>query len=328
MKQFTRYTAIPVAAVCLLAGLYGCGDSSTTTPAEKNTAMVLVEGGTFTMGNDAVLNAKPARGVTVSDFYISKYELTFDEWDAYTKDSGKPDLVDINNAGRGQNPVYNIDWYDAIEYCNWRSVKEGLTPVYTIDKVNKDPKNIATDIKDPKKWTVTANWSANGYRLPTEAEWEYAAIGGKQSKGYRYAGSNTLKEVAWYGGKNAAKATLAGGAVLANFTTGTVTKKGDLRKIGSLKPNELGLYDMAGNVHEFVWDKYSAAAGPKGTIPTPYTDITTILNPKGHATGYNRVVFRGGNSGGPETCMLPYKRFARDATFNMCPTGLRLIRSK
>jgi formylglycine-generating enzyme len=329
MNGLRKITAVPAVAACLLAGLYGCGGGSgsgaSTTPAAPTaSALVAVEGGTLSIGDNAVAKAAPAHDVTVSEFYLSKYELTFDEWDAYTKATGQPDLVDVNSAGRGSNPVYNISWYDAVEYCNWRSAQEGLTPVYSIDKTRKDPNNHATDVQDPKKWIVIANWSANGYRLPTEAEWEYAAKGGKLSKGFKFPGSNVLREVAWYGGKKAAAATLAGGAVLANFTTGTVTKKGDLRKVGSLKPNELGIYDMAGNVHEWVWDRYSSAR--TGTPATGYSTANTV-NPKGTTT-FNKFIYRGGNSGGPDTCMVPNKRFTKDVTFTMCPAGLRLARNK
>ena len=332
MKSRTKKLAVKVTVLLTLAAVGGCGGGGDTIPvATTPTAavitpksMALVDGGTTTIGDNSVAKAAPAHEVTVTDFYLSKYELTFDEYDAYTKAVGLPDVVDVNNAGRGSNPVYNISWYDAVEYCNWRSAQEGLLPVYTIDKTQKDPNNHATDVQDPKKWLVTANWSATGYRLPTEAEWEFAAKGGKMTKGYKYPGSNNLKEVAWYGGKKAAAATLAGGAVLANFTTGTVTKKGDLRKVGSLKPNELGLYDMAGNVHEWVWDRYSTAR--TGTPTTGYATLTT-LNPKGH-TIFNKFVYRGGNSGGPDTCMVPNKRFTKDVTFTMCPAGLRLARNK
>ena len=332
MKNRSKVAGLNLAGVLALALLGGCGGNGDTIPvvtsptAATTTSgvMALVVGGSGTIGDSAVAKAAPAHDVTVSDFYLSRYELTFDEWDAYTKATGQPDVVDVNNAGRGSNPVYNISWYDAIEYCNWRSVQEGLTPVYTIDKTKKDPNNHATDVQDPKKWIVTANWSANGYRLPTEAEWEFAAKGGLISKGYKYPGSNNVNDVAWYGGKKAASAILAGGAVLANFTTGTVTKKGDLRKVGSLKPNELGLYDMAGNVHEWVWDKYSTAR--TGTLATGYSTANTV-NPKGN-TIFNKFVYRGGNSGGPATCMVPNKRFTKDVTFTMCPAGLRLARNK
>jgi len=307
----------------------GLSASKIVTVTVNDGGMVLIDGGTMTMG-DNTPNSRtfPAHEVTLSDFYISKYELTFDEWDAYTKDTGKPDLADVNNAGRGKNPVYGIDWYDAVEYCNWKSAKEGLAPVYSIDTSTKDPKNIVSDSLDPKKWLVTADWSANGYRLPTEAEWEYAARGGKLSKGYKYAGSNNLKEVAWYGGKKAAAAITAGGAVLANFTSGNVTKMGDLRKVGSLKPNELGLHDMTGNVHEWIWDRYSASSGAHGKGPqTGYTNLEKV-NPKGHATGFNRFIIRGGSSGGPSTCMPVSKRFAKPAVFSCLAAGLRLVRNR
>jgi formylglycine-generating enzyme required for sulfatase activity len=122
-----------------------------------------------------------------------------------------------------------------------------------------------------------------------------------------------VNEVAWYGGK----------AVAAGTGAGNVTKKGDLRQIGSLKANELGIYDMSGNVHEWVWDKYDTtrpgyANSQAGVVET---------NPTGITGAYNKFVFRGGDSGGPASCMLVNKRFIKDPTFNMCPAGIRLVRT-
>jgi len=282
--------------------------------------LVLVDAGTFTLGDDANAKAKPAHPVTLSSFYICRHELTFAEYDAFTSATGRALVEDVNGTGRGNKPLYNISWYDAIEYCNWRSAQEGLSPVYTIDKTTQDTNNTSTT--DTLKWSVTANLTADGYRLPTEAEWEFAAKGGNRSQGFSYSGSNNVKEVAWFGGKKAAAAIAAG--TFSNFTSGNVTKKGDLRGIGLMKANELGLYDMSGNVHEWVWDKYDTTrpgyAGSAGG--------QTETNPTGITGTYNKFVFRGGTSGGPAACMLVNRRFAKDPTFTMCPAGIRLARSK
>ena len=126
-----------------------------------------------------------------------------------------------------------ISWYDAVEYCNWLSKKERLTPAYNIS--GKD---------------VTWNRSANGYRLPTEGEWEYAARGGNKGMGYIFAGSNDVDEVGWYYDNSGGKT----------------------HPVGWKKPNELGIYDMSGNVGEWVWDWYGSYSYTSQTDPTgPYS---------------------------------------------------------
>jgi len=203
--------------------------------------MVLARGGSFQMGdarNDRKedSNEKPVHTVNLTyDFWIGKYAVTFNEYDAYCEARGKRKLAD-NGRGRGTRPVGGVSWYDAIRYCNWLSEREGLAQAYDsrgnlLDKSGK----VTTDITH-----------VEGYRLPTEAEWEYAARGGQNSRGYIYAGSDDLNEVGWYDGNSDGKA----------------------HPVGEKKPNELGLYDMSGNVDEWCHDRYGVYSSAAQTNPT------------------------------------------------------------
>lgn len=219
-------------------------------PSPPRNGMIYVEGGTFDMGSDEGFNIeKPKHKVKVNSFYLDQYEVTFNQYDAYCEatEVSKPDDEDW---GRKQHPVINVTWYDAIKYCNWRSKQESLTPCYSINGSN-----------------VSCNFNANGYRLPTEAEWEYAAGGGASNRN-KWAGANNKNDLGKY----------------ANVKPYKMDDQYQYTApVGSFLPNDLGLYDMSGNVWEWCWDWYDSDY---------YSSISnqTTNNPRGATNGTTRIV--------------------------------------
>jgi sulfatase modifying factor 1 len=199
--------------------------------------MVLVEAGSFQMGStDGNADEQPVHTVHITrPFYMAKCAVTFEEYDRFCDDTIGRSRPDDGGRGRGNLPVINVTWYDAVAYCNWLSEKEGLNSCYS-----------------GKGRLTQCDFSADGYRLPTEAEWEYAARGGQKSQGYIYAGSDNPGDVAWYADNSGGK----------------------IYPVAQKQPNELGLYDMSGNLFEWCWDWYgrdyyasSPASDPTGPPP-------------------------------------------------------------
>ena len=187
--------------------------------------MVHIPAGNFMMGaleddEDAYDSEKPRHKVTLTrDFLMGKYAVTQALWQSV--------MGSNPSSFKGANrPVEFVSWFDCVLFCNKLSEQEGLTPVYVINGED-----------------VSCDWTANGYRLPTEAEWEYSARGGEYHK---YSGSDNVEEVAWY-----------------YFNRGDGT-----HPVGQKKPNGFGLYDMSGNVYEWCWDIYGDYSSGSQTDPT------------------------------------------------------------
>lgn len=219
--------------------------TTTTKLKQKSTGivdMVLVQGGTFMMGSSTGRSdEKPVHQVTLSSFMMGKYEVTQEQ---YQKVIGNNPSNFNSGSDAARRPVEKVNWYDTVAFCNKLSDLEGYQRVYTIS---------GTDVR--------ADVSKNGYRLPTEAEWEYAARGGSQSRGYIYSGSNDVDSVAWY-----------------DSNSGNMT-----HAVGTKAPNELGLYDMTGNVFEWCWDLYRNIY-----------ESGTQRDPVGASSGEERVLRNGG----------------------------------
>jgi acetoin utilization deacetylase AcuC-like enzyme/formylglycine-generating enzyme required for sulfatase activity len=258
MDMNTRPSRI-AAGICLLAllaALPGCRRSEQEGPApeivttKSGIEMVVIAGGSFEMGSEkGNPDEMPVHRVTISPFWMDRHEVVQEEFRKY-------ELSDPSHFKGPRQPLEQINWTDAALYCNERSRAEGLRPCY-----------------DERTWTC--DFTADGYRLPTEAEWEYACRAGS-STGYSFGDSpGRLKAHAWYEG-NSSKTT---------------------HPVGQKTPNACGLHDMHGNVSEWCNDFYAA----------DYYRQSPGKDPKGPAEGRERVLRGGAWNSSAGSCRAAYR---------------------
>ena len=262
---------------------------------------VLIPAGTFQMGSTAGNNSdKPVHEVTITKaFFMGKYEVTQAEYEKYCSYTGS--MSPSSSYGKGDNyPVYYVSWYDALVYCNERSIAEGLNPCYSISG-NTDPSKWGTvPTSTNSTWdAVVCDWNANGYRLPTEAEWEYAARAGDNTvDAYTYAGTSDeskLGEYAWY----------------------TSNSSRIAHEVGTNKANAFGLYDMSGNVRELCWNWITSSYD---------TETEGGTDPTGASSGSDRVSRGGCWSDSSRGCIV----FLRGSSYPFYiynGLGFRVVRS-
>ena len=240
-----------------------------------------IPAGAFTMGNSVAADTDiidaPTRTVTLDAFYMGKYEVTKAEWDevrTWGLGNGYTDLA-VGTGKANNHPVQTISWFDMVKWCNARSQMEGLTPVYYTN-------NAQTTIYKTGDLDVTnaqVKWAANGYRLPTEAEWEKAARGGLSGKRFPWGDTIRHSQANYSAGYYPYDLSASVNNYHPSYATG---ESPYTSPVGAFAANGYGLHDMAGNVFEWCWDWHGTYAAGSQT------------NPRGSTSGTRRV-FRGGS---------------------------------
>ena len=265
-----------------------------------------IPAGSFSMGDsfgEGDSDEHPVRQVTVSAFYMGKTEVTKGEWDevrTWAVGRGYTDL----SAGEGKaanHPVQRVSWWDAIKWCNARSEKEGLAPCYA---VGGSPMRTGTTVP-------TVNWTAKGYRLPTEAEWEKAARGGLSGKRFPWGDTISHSQANYYSSSSYAYDISPTRGFHPSYGVGAQPYTSP---VGSFAANAYGLQDMAGNVWEWCWDWYETYASGAQT------------DPRGPTSGAARVYRGGGWDYSANSCRAALRNIAGPGDRNSV-LGFRVLRS-
>ena len=273
-----------------------------------------VMGATTNMGHESYADDVPQHTVYISAFYMDKYEVTSNLWrEVFTWATNKGYSFGTVGIGKASDhPVHSVDWYDAIAWCNARSQRDGFTPCYT----NADG-SVYTNSTSTSILAGGCNWSADGYRLPTEAEWEKAARGGEANRRFPWNDANSIQHVRANYYSDYSFFSYDTNPTIGyhpNYNFGSAPNSSP---VGSFSPNGYGLYDMAGNVSEWCWDKYSSG----------YYSSSPSSDPQGPAlVSVDFRVLRGGswNSYAPLTMVA--NRYSNYPYIEDAEFGFRCVR--